>query len=139
MKRVTAIATVLGVAGVFCAPHVGAAEGKFDGSSVIICTALVVHECAVGEYCQPRTAESVGLPSLLRVDTGAKKISNLAPGNVLQSIIKSSDNVNGRLVLYGGEEGRGWAVSINEQTGRLSGAVAGDGEGFIIFGQCALP
>ena len=116
-----------------------AAAGKYEGSAALICAVLVVHECAVDETCQPRTAENVGLPSLLRVDVNAMKVRNLDAGKKLESTIKSADHVNNKLVLYGGEAGRGWSVSIQENTGKMSAAVAADDTGFVIFGQCALP
>ena len=128
------------IVGASCiAPLAGAAEGRHDGSVAMICTALVVHECAPGEYCQPRVAESVGLPSLFKVDVKAMKVHNLDPGQNRESVIRERSNVNGRLVVYGGELGRGWTVTINEQTGRLTGAVAADGEGYVLFGHCAVP
>jgi hypothetical protein len=43
------------------------------------------------------------------------------------------------MILSGAEGGRGWSVLVHEGTGKMSAAVAGDGEGFVIFGQCTLP
>ena len=43
------------------------------------------------------------------------------------------------MLLQGAEGDRGWTVVIHEDTGKMSGTVSADGEGFVIFGQCALP
>ena len=139
MKAKTSVAAVLGFAAICCAAYPAAAAGKFNGSAAMICAALVVHECAAGETCQPRLAEDVGLPALFRVDVKAKKVLNLDAEKRKESPIRTSASVNGRLVLYGGEAGRGWVVTIHEETGKMTGAVATDGEGYVIFGQCALP
>lgn len=138
MKAITSVATVLGIAAV-CTVFPAAAAGKYDGSAAMICAAFVVHDCAPGEACQPRLAEEVGLPALFRVDVKAKKVRNLDAAKRKESTIRNSASVNGRLVLYGGEAGRGWVVTIHEETGKMTGAVATDGEGFVVFGQCALP
>ena len=46
--------------------------------------------------------------------------------------------VGGSLVLQGAEGRRGWSLGIDEETGRLSGAIAGQDEGVVIFGVCTL-
>jgi hypothetical protein len=42
----------------------------------------------------------------------------------------------GMLMMQGFENYRAWSVTINETTGKLVGAIAGDQEGFLIFGAC---
>lgn len=105
----------------------------------MICAAAAVHECAPGVACQQRMAEEVGLPTLFRVDVKAKKVLNLDTEKRRESPIRSTASVNGRLVLFGGEAGRGWVVTIHEESGMMTSAVATDGEGYVVFGQCALP
>ena len=78
------------------------------------------------------------MPTLLRVDFAGKKLQPMEPLANRDSTIRSVYHVNGRTVVSGGESGRGWVVTINEQTGRMSAAVVTDGEGFVIFGQCAV-
>jgi hypothetical protein len=43
------------------------------------------------------------------------------------------------MIVSGADGERGWTVLIHESSGQMSAAVVGDGEGFVIFGQCALP
>ena len=122
-----------------CWAQPAAAAGRFDGSAALVCSALVVHECGLGEMCLPRAAHSVSLPALMRVDAKAKKITSLDAGAKRESMAVSATNVDGKLVMHGGEAGRGWAITVHEQNGRLSGAVVTDGEGYVLFGQCAVP
>ena len=138
MKVFASIAAVVGLAAMCLVPSVSAA-GKYDGSAPMICAALTVTECLAGGRCQRRSAESVNLPELFRVDAKAMKVRNLETEKGRESSIRSVDHANGKMILSGGEGERGWNVQINEETGKMSAVVSGDGEGFVVFGQCALP
>jgi hypothetical protein len=84
----------------------------------------------------------VNFPTLFRVDAPAMKLRNLqaeAGPQGTESSIRNVDHANGKMILSGAEGERGWSVLIHEATGRMAAAVAGDGEGFVIFGQCVLP
>jgi hypothetical protein len=59
----------------------------------------------------------------------------LLAAQVWQSPIQNTSHQNGKLVLTGAAFERGWIVVVHEDAGRLSGAVSGDGDGFVIFGQ----
>ena len=43
---------------------------------------------------------------------------------------------NGQLGLDGSEEGRAWSMVIQEDTGTMSAAVAGNQVGFVVLGAC---
>jgi hypothetical protein len=43
---------------------------------------------------------------------------------------------NGLLVIQGFENTRAFSITISEESGKLVGAIAGDEEGFLIFGAC---
>ena len=139
MKKIASLAAVCAAALGGLAP-LPAAAGKYDGSAPLICAVVVVHECAAGEVCQPRTAESVNFAPRIRVDAKGKRVQNLETDKDRNksSPIQNLAHQNGKLILTGAEFERGWIVVIHEDTGRLSGASSGDGDGFVIFGQCAL-
>jgi hypothetical protein len=40
------------------------------------------------------------------------------------------------MVLLGDEGEHGWSVTINKSSGSLTGTIAADGEGYLIFGSC---
>jgi len=115
------------------------AAGRYDGSTPMICAALAVAECDADGQCQRRHPERVNFPPLFRIDVKAMKMRNLEAEKGRESTIRSVDHANGRMTLSGADGERGWTALINETTGRMSAAITGDGEGFVIFGQCALP
>jgi len=47
--------------------------------------------------------------------------------------------LDGRLILYGGENGRGWTATVAENTGHMSAGVVGDEYTFALFGACMMP
>ncbi len=139
MKLLAAMGAVLSAAVMCLAPQQAAAAGKYDGSAPMICGAMMVTECGADGKCLYRTAEDVNLPSLIRVDAKAMKIRNLEAEKGRESPIKNVEHMNGRMLLQGAEGDRGWTVVIHEDTGKMSATVSAVGEGFVIFGQCALP
>jgi hypothetical protein len=109
---------------------------SYDGSVPLLCTAMTVLECEdIGE-CQRRTAMSVGLPPFLIVDFDKKLVRAPEQYGGQTSALKNLERLNARIVLHGGEEGRGWTIVIDEDTGTMSAAVAGNQVGFVVFGAC---
>lgn len=118
-------------------PHVGTAA-PLDGSTPIVCAATEVRECEAGGDCPRGTAEDVNLPPLMRLDSQAKTLAALGSDG-RTAPIHAVERRDGRLVMYGGQEGRGWSLVIVEATGRMSATVVDDGVSFVIFGACAAP
>jgi hypothetical protein len=56
-----------------------------------------------------------------------------------ESPIRNLEHLDGTLIIEGGENGRGWTVSIAEETGKMSSAISIEEEAFIIFGGCTVP
>jgi hypothetical protein len=141
MKAMSTVLTIVGAAALCAVAFSAAAAEKlrYDVSKPLVCASFVVHECALDQTCEARTPEAVGLPSLLKVDAKAKKIYDLVSAKPRESSIKAVSHVDGQMVLDGGENGRGWVATINEETGRMTAAVASEAGGFVVFGQCALP
>jgi hypothetical protein len=142
MKVVLPVVTSLAVLSMSLPPDSAHAANKYDGSAALICTATAVTECEAGGRCQGGTAAGVNFPTLFKVDASAMKLRNLqaeAGPQGTESSIRNVDHANGKMILSGAEGERGWSVLIHEATGRMAAAVAGDGEGFVIFGQCVLP
>ena len=117
-----------------------AEAAEFDGSRTLICALIEINECAAGGDCQRVTAEDINIPQFFTVDVKAKKVYGTNPdGTVRSTDIERMEHVNGRLILQGGEEGKGWTLAIDEETGKMSLAVAGEEAGFVIFGACIAP
>jgi len=139
MKLLAAMWAVSSAVVMCVVPQQAAAAGKYDGSTPMICAALMVTECEADGRCQYRTAENVNLPALFRVDTKGMKVRNLEAEKGRESPIKNVEHANGKMLLQGADAERGWTLVIHEDNGKMSGTVSADGEGFVIFGQCALP
>lgn len=139
MKVALSIITALAV---LAMTRSAGAAAKYDGSAPLICAATAVTACGAEGRCQSGTAAGVNFPSIFKVDAAAMKLRNLhgeTGQQGVESSIRNVDHANGKMILSGAEGERGWSVLINESTGKMSAVVSGDGEGFIIFGQCALP
>ena len=108
-----------------------------DGSVPMVCAGSEIRECEAGGECTRRMAEEVNLPTLMRLDSQAKTLAAL--GDKRTTPIQAVERRDGRLVMYGGQEGRGWTMVIVEATGKMSGTVVDDQVSFVIFGACAAP
>ena len=139
MSRVALGLTMLALLVAVVAPRSVWAAGKYDGSASMVCAVSSVSECVATGRCQLRTAANVNFPGIIRVDVKAMKMSDLASEKPRESAIRNVDHANGKVILSGAEGDRGWILLINEASGAMSATTAGDGEGFVMFGQCALP
>ena len=137
MKIFGPIGMVLAAVGIWLAPYPAEAAGKYDGSVPFVCAAIAVTECGAEGECQRRTAESVNLPPFVKVDVKAMKVRAEEKGR--ESSIKHVEHMNGKMILHGAELERAWILTIHEETGKVSGVVSADGEGYVIFGACTLP
>jgi hypothetical protein len=135
MSRMLTIMLAVVAAGAMPAASTAA---PLDGSVPIVCAGTEIRECDVTGDCPRRAAEEVDLPVLLRVDVKQKVLSSLNAAE-RTAPIHAVERQDGRLVLHGGQGGRGWTAVIVEATGRMSATVVDDQVGFVIFGACAAP
>ena len=56
-----------------------------------------------------------------------------------KSEIKAVTRLDGRLILHGGENARGWAATVAEDTGRMTAGIVTDAFAFTLFGACTAP
>jgi hypothetical protein len=135
MRKLIASAMVL-AGGV--GPGLANAGVPLDGSAPLLCALTEVQECEPGGACQRRPPEAVNLPAFLRIDVKAKRVgADDASGRTAP--IHDLAQVDGRLIMYGGQEGRSWSAVILGETGRLSAGVVNHEGGFLIFGACTTP
>jgi hypothetical protein len=111
----------------------GAAD--FDGSKPFICSVIDTNDCALGTSCIHGIAEDVNLPQFVKIDFAGRQIS--ARGR--SAPIQSTSHSNGMLVIQGAQDRRSFSLTVEENTGAFVAAIAGDGEGFVVFGACTLP
>ena len=128
----------LALAGLILAAGAGpAAAADFDGTKPLVCAVTTIMECDAGQcdrYAPPDAPP--GAPAFFKIDVGAKSITASAGR---KSTLMTTLHVNGRLVLQGGENGRGWSATIDEDTGVMSAAVVDEDHTFSLFGACTTP
>ena len=115
-----------------------AATAKFDGATPLLCVPIEITECDEGGKCYLGSAEDVNLPQFLRIHLNEKLLSGVGEAASRTTPIESMQRENGRIVLHGGQRGRGWTAVISEETGKLSATISEDGTAFIIFGACTV-
>lgn len=134
MHRLLIVALILGLSAV--AGRGLAASAKFDGSVPLLCVPIEITQCDEGGKCYQGTAEDVNLPQFIHVNLKEKSLSGVGAAAERTTAIDFMERQNGRIVLHGGQGGRGWTAVISEATGKLSATISEEGTAFIIFGAC---
>ena len=114
-----------------------ALAANFDGTKPLICAITTIMECDAGQcdrYAPEGTA--VGAPSFIKIDV-ATKVVTASFGR--KSTLSTTTHTDGRLVLQGGENGRGWSATIDEDSGEMSASVVDKDHTFSLFGACTTP
>lgn len=106
---------------------------EFDGSKPLICTATEVADCALFDGCQRASPQTVNLPRFLRIDLHNKEIK----GEGRTTTIRNVSEAEGLMIMQGVQGDRAWNILLSKETGEITGTVAGDGFGFVVFGACA--
>jgi len=109
----------------------------FDGTKPLLCATLETFECQPGKQCQERTVQSMDVPQFLRFDFEKKTISGTKQdGTVRTAKIEDQAIMDGKLILQGVQNGRGWSIVVAEDTGKMTLTASDDQAGFVIFGAC---
>ena len=113
-----------------------AAAGKYDGSAPLLCAPFVINQCGPDGACWRVTPDIVNLPQFIKVDVTGLKIHSEETGRA--SVLGSVEHSNGEMIFHGGKDGRGWTMTISEETGKMVATITADGAGFVVFGACTL-
>jgi hypothetical protein len=113
-----------------------AAAGSYDGSRPFLCAVTAILECGAAGQCERHIADDETAPAVLKVDVAGQTVTT---GTARKSALKSVTHVDGQLILQGGENGRGWSMTIDEDTGRMAVAIVDNDYIFSLFGACTLP
>jgi hypothetical protein len=122
----------------FLGVAVPAGAAEFDGSTPLFCAFSKAMECQPTGSCELVFPEEVGLPPLVKIDFKNKMVKATEEGKTRTTAIKNFYRADGQLILQG-YEARSWSLIIGEKTGRMSLAIAGEDDGFILFGSCMAP
>lgn len=119
-------------AAALCAAAMPVLAADFDGSKPLICSAIEAHDCELGISCLRAVPEDLNVPQFIRMNFTDKTLSARGRTSQMQGFQRSA----GMLILQGFENNRAFSITINEQSGKLVGAIAADEEGYMIFGAC---
>jgi len=101
-----------------------------------LCAPIQEIECGQSGECKTNAAESLNLPPFIKIDLVAKQASGVSEGQEEVAAIQRVERVDGRLILQGAQNGRGWSTVIVEGTGKMTLSVSGDETAWIAFGVC---
>jgi hypothetical protein len=109
------------------------------GANKLLCSSGQLAVCFDDGTCDHAPPSALNVPAFIEVDLVKKQLSTTpASGQNRVSPIRNLERTDGRIVLQGVEGGRAFSLLIDEQTGALTAAVARDGLGVIVFGNCTL-
>jgi hypothetical protein len=109
----------------------------FDGSKKLRCVPTDASECSGAGECKRVTVEEINIPKWITVDAKKKKLSGTdSDGEEESTAIGSVNVIDGQTILQGAEGGRAWSMVIDQTTGDMTIAIAGDETGFVLFGVC---
>ena len=115
-----------------------AARAALDGSAPMLCAINTIMECDESGQCQRHTAKQhPDFPAFLRINVTERQITDGERGRKAE--IQSASRLDGRLILQGGQNGRGWSATIAEDTGRMSAGVVAADFSLALFGACTTP
>ena len=117
------------------APATPATAQSYDGSKPLLCAMMAMWECDGSGQCERRAVESRDLPTFLIVDAVKRKLTGTG-SDERRAEIKSATHLDGRLILQGGDSGRGWSATIAQSTGKMAIAVVDHDVTFSVFGAC---
>jgi len=120
-----------------CIAPLLAEAGGFDGSAPLLCAAVETFDCVENGDCQQGTPQSINFPQFLKINFKTKIISGgQVDGKERTSKIKNMEHSEGRLILQGTQNGKGWSIVITETTGNMTLSASDNKVGFVVFGGC---
>jgi len=108
--------------------------GDFDGSKPLVCATIEARDCVLGAACYTGEAKTVGAPSFIHIDFANKTMI----GEKSSSPIASMEASETQLLLQGTEQGYGWAMALNLESGDFSASLTNTDGSFLMFGTCTV-
>jgi hypothetical protein len=118
---------------------VAAHADDVTGANRLLCSSGQLAVCFDDGECDHAPPAALNVPAFIEVDLAKKQLSTTpASGENRVSPIRNLERTDGRIVIQGVEGGRAFSFLIDEQTGALTAAVARNGIGVVVFGNCTL-
>jgi hypothetical protein len=106
----------------------------FDGSKELICATVDARDCVLQSECFIGEAKEVGAPAFFRLDFKKKVVI----GKERTSPISSLEQGPTAMLLQGTENGYGWSIGLNKQSGEFSASMTNFEGSFLMFGSCTV-
>lgn len=115
-----------------------AVAADFDGSRDLLCVPTDAIQCEGAGECVRVEVESLNLSKFVNIDFETKMLKGIRElgADEETTAIERVQKLEGQMVIQGAENGRGWSIVIDGQTGDMSVAIAGDDLVFVLFGVC---
>jgi hypothetical protein len=125
-------------AGMLCLVSAVAATGQQSGAtSSMLCAVTHTVSCDHDGECLNGPATAVNLPVFMLFHPEKNIVESATQGGERRtSKITSVGGKGDVLVLLGDEQTKGWSMRIDKASGNLTGTIAADGTGYLIFGSC---
>jgi hypothetical protein len=113
---------------------VAASAGSFDGTQPLVCKFESAATCDTDALCGAVEMGDMDLPDSIRVDFNGKKLRSL--DGQRSSPIDAKNVSDAALIAQGNQNGRAWSMSIDRETGHMTGTIAEASGAFVLFGSC---
>ena len=138
---ITAIPTVVSKVRIFAlAALMTCSVAQADDVSTadrVLCSVSELMLCVEDGECYPMSVLDLDVPQFIVVDLKKQTIKTTdASADTRESKVANLARENGRTFLQGVEDNRAYSLLIEEDLGRLTGAVARDGITISVFGAC---
>jgi len=116
---------------------VPARADDLKGADRLLCASGQLAACFDDGECTHAPPSALNVPAFIEVDLTKKQMGTTpASGQNRVSPIRNLERAEGRIVLQGVEGGRAFSLLIDEASGALTAAIARDGVGVVVFGNC---
>ena len=117
------------------------AAADFDGSDPLICSFGQVVECDAGSSCRVVSNASVDAPEFVKLNFKNKQLVSTTAGEDSPADDMIVTDLTTHLMVQGTQgtgqgNALGYSLSIDQATGQMVAAGAGENAGFVIFGAC---
>ncbi len=113
-----------------------AVADNFDGSKELLCAINHAQACTPDGTCEFATADAIGLPPFIEIEFDEKQISDTIDGDGERTTTIERQKLTDTQLVLQGEQRLAWSIVISRETGKMTVAASGDGEGFVLFGAC---
>jgi len=113
------------------------AADDLAGRDAFLCAVLEVSRCAPEEGCARVALADLNIPDFLEIDLAAKLVrTTAASGENRSTPIVGVTRQERMIFLQGVEKGRAWSFVLDEESGRLTAAVAREDLSVNAFAAC---